>query len=110
MSVRAMLLLAALACGGCEPPPAQSGSLWLTNLNFGPTNVEAVITANPDCNARNDGYVPTLEVLLPPNATKFIDAPPGADVCWRRPRDPNEPVAGQWSGWDRAYLFPGRTI
>jgi len=94
----------------CAPQPPQPGTLLLSNPNFGSTNVEAVITANPDCSARGPGYVSTLEFVLPTNATKFIDVPPGTEVCWRRDRDPSQPVAGQWSGWDRAYVEPGTTI
>jgi hypothetical protein len=96
------MALALAACAQQGPPPP--GTLLLSNLNFPPTRVEAVITANPDCNARDGGYVSTLEFSIPSNATRFIDAPPGVDVCWRRTRNPNEPVAGQWSGWDRAFL------
>ena len=100
-----------LSCGtACTPQPAQPGTLLLSNMDFGSTNVEAVITANPDCAARGPGYVSTLEFVLPNNATKFIDVPPGTEVCWRRDRDPAQPVAGQWSGWDRAFVEPGTTI
>lgn len=99
-----------LGAAACTPQPVQPGSLLLSNPHFGPTNVEAVITANPDCGARDAGYISTLEFLIPTNATKFIDVPPGADVCWRRDRDPAHPVAGAWSAWDRAYLAPGKAI
>ncbi|HEY1299548.1 MAG TPA: hypothetical protein VGF07_03575 [Stellaceae bacterium] len=101
---------ALLCAAGCTPPPVQPGALQLSNLNFGPTHVEAVITANPDCAARGPGYLSTLEFLLPPNSTKLIGAPPGADICWRRDRDPGQPVAGEWSPWGRAYVAPGRRI
>jgi hypothetical protein len=87
-----------------------SGTLRLSNPNFGLINVEAVITANPDCGARDDGYVSTLEFTMPNNATKFIEAPPGADVCWRSDRNPGRPVPGRWSRWDRAFLVPGRLV
>lgn len=103
-----MVLVCAAGCA--PPPPVQGGTLLLSNPDFGPTRVEAVITANPDCGVRGAGYVSTLEFLLPPNATKFINAPPGADVCWRRDRDPEQPVAGEWSPWGRAYTAPGRRI
>ncbi len=106
-----MLPAIVLFCvSACAPQPPQPGTLLLSNPNFGSTNVEAVITANPDCGARGPGYVSTLEFVLPTNATKFIDVPPGTEVCWRRDRDPSQPVAGQWSGWDRAYVEPGTTI
>lgn len=109
--MRSILLAIVLFwAAACAPQPVQPGTLSLSNLNFGPTNVEAVITANPDCGARGLGYVSTLEFVLPNDATKFIDVPPGAEVCWRRDRDPSQPVAGQWSGWDRAYVAPGTTI
>jgi hypothetical protein len=109
--VRSTVLVIVLFCAAaCAPQPVQPGILLLSNQDFGPTNVEAVITANPDCGARGPGYVSTLEFLLPSNATRFIDVPPGAEICWRRDRDPSQPVAGQWSAWDRAYVAPGSTI
>ena len=102
-----LLLFCAAAC---TPQPVQPGTLLLSNLNFGPTNVEAVITANPDCDSRDDGYISTLEFTMPNNATKFIDAPPGANVCWRSDRNPGRTSPGRWSRWDRAFIVPGRTI
>ncbi len=109
--MRPTLLAIVLFCAAaCAPQPVRPGILLLSNPHFGPTNVEAVITANPDCAARGPGYVSTLEFLLPSDATRFIDVPPGAEICWRRDRDPNQPVAGQWSPWDRAYVAPGTTI
>ena len=94
----------------CAPQQLQPGRLQLSNPNFGLINVEAVITANPDCAARDDGYVSTLEFTMPNNSTKFIEAPPGADVCWRSDRNPGRPVPGRWSRWDRAYLVPGKLV
>jgi phage tail protein X len=99
-----------LGAAACTSQPVRPGTLLLSNPHFGPTNVEAVITANSDCASRGPGYVSTLEFVLPDNATKFIDVPPGNDICWRRDRDPSQPVAGQWSGWDRAFVAPGTTI
>jgi hypothetical protein len=74
----AIVLLCAGSCAP-QPPMPLPGRLQLSNPNFGLINVEAVITANPDCAARDDGYVSTLEFTMPNNATKFIEAPPGAD-------------------------------
>lgn len=112
MSVRSILLLIVLvgvaACAAQQP--AQPGTLRLSNPDFGSTNVEAVITSNPDCASRGPGYLSTLEFVLPNNATKIIDVPPGAEICWRRDRDPSQPVAGQWSDWDRAYVEPGSAV
>jgi hypothetical protein len=110
-AVRSRILLIVLLCAGsCAPQEPGPGRLLLSNPNFPLINVEAVITANPDCEARADGYISTLEFTMPNSATKFIDVPPGADVCWRSDRNPGRPVPGRWSRWDRAYLVPGKTI
>ena len=107
LTLLAAVLLGAVSCAQQQPLP---GRLQLSNPNFGLINVEAVITANPDCEARDGGYVSTMVFTMPNNATKFIEAPPGADVCWRSDRNPGRPSPGRWSRWDRAYLIPGRTI
>jgi hypothetical protein len=104
------LLIVLLCAGSCAPEAPGPGRLFLSNPDFPLINVEAVITANPDCEARDAGYVSTLVFTMPNNATKFIDAPPGADVCWRRDRNPGRPSPGRWSRWDRAFLVPGRII
>jgi len=109
--VRLRLLAVLLLCAGsCAPQAPGPGRLNLSNPDFPLVNVEAVITENPDCDARNDGYISTLEFTMPNNSTKFIDVPPGADVCWRSDRNPGRPSPGRWSRWDRAYLVPGKTI
>jgi len=111
--VRSILLTIVLFCvAACalrqpQPPP---GTLLLNNPHFGPTNVEAVITSNPDCASRGPGYVSTFDFVLPNNATKIIAVPSGDEVCWRRDRDPNQSVPGRWSDWDRAYVEPATTI
>ena len=106
----ALMALVLLCDGSCAPQPPGPGRLQLSNPNFPMINVEAVITANPDCEARDDGYISTLEFAMPNNSTKFIDAPPGADVCWRSDRNPGRPVPGRWSRWDRAFLAPGKLV
>jgi hypothetical protein len=109
--VRSIILPLVLLCAGsCAPQPPGPGRLLLSNPDFPLINVEAVITANPDCDARDDGYISTLEFTMPNNATKFIDVPPGANVCWRSDRNPGRPTPGRWSRWDRAFIVPGRTI
>jgi hypothetical protein len=105
-----IVLFCAAACALRQPQPPPPGTLLLNNPHFGPTNVEAVITSNPDCASRGPGYVSTFDFVLPSNATKIIDVPPGDEVCWRRDRDPDKPIPGRWSGWDRAYVEPGATI
>jgi len=37
-----------------------------------------------------------------------IAVPDDANVCWRHDRNPDKPVAGTWSGWTKATLFPGQ--
>jgi hypothetical protein len=105
-----LLPILLLGAGSCAPQVSQPGRLQLNNPSFGLINVEAVITANSDCAARDDGYVSTLEFTMPNNSTKFIEAPPGADICWRSDRNPGRPVPGRWSRWDRAFLVPGGTV
>jgi hypothetical protein len=106
----AALAILLLCAGSCAPQQPEPGRLRLSNPDFGLVNVEAVITANPDCDARDNGYFSTMEFTMPNNATKFIDAPPGADVCWRSDRNPGRPSPGRWSRWDRAYLGPGKLV
>ena len=109
--MRSRLLPIVLLCAGsCTPEAPGPGTLLLSNPDFPLVNVEAVITANADCDSRDDGYVSTLEFTMPNSSTKFIDVPPGADVCWRSDRNPGRPTPGRWSRWDRAYLVPGKTI
>lgn len=110
MRPRLLLLVVLGAAASCTPPPAGPGTLLLGNPNFPPTDVEAVITASPDCGSRGAGYVSTQEFVLPSYATRFVDVPPGVDVCWRRDRDPGHPVAGAWSNWNRAFVVPGTTM
>jgi hypothetical protein len=105
-----LLVVALCAAAACAPPPAGPGTLLLSNPHFGPTHVEAVITANRDCGSRGPGYVSTLQFVLPNNATRSVAVPIGTEVCWRRDRDPANPIAGEWSDWDRAYVEPGTTI
>ena len=104
------LAIVLLSAGSCAPQPPLPGRLQLSNPDFVLINVEAVITANPDCEARDNGYISTMEFTMPNNSTKFIEAPPGADVCWRSDRNPGRPVPGRWSHWDRAYLVPGKLV
>jgi hypothetical protein len=113
MLVRSILLSALVFCAtaACAPQqPPEPGTLLLSNPDFGPTHVEAVITANPDCASRGPGYVSTSEFVLANDATRIIYVPPGEEVCWRRDADPSQPVSGQWSPWDRAFVAPGTTI
>jgi hypothetical protein len=110
-SVRPVILAIPLLglCAACTPPQAGPGSVLLSNTQFGPTEVEAVLTTRSDCAARGPGFISSQVFTIPNEGTRFIEAPPGADVCWRRV------VAGpkhseEWSNWNLTYTYPGRSI
>ena len=72
-------------------------------------NVEVVITRRADCDSRAEGYISTQQLAMRKNRTERIDVPNGANVCWRHDRNPEQPVAGAWSGWTKASVQPGGT-
>ena len=108
-----MRFLAAVAAigltllGGCGSRPADSARLTLNNPYWDRVNVELVITRSSDCNSRGDGFVSTRELVMARNKLEVIDVPNGANVCWRRDRDPGKPAADAWTGWTKATLLPG---
>ena len=99
---RTLLLALPLGLTACTistgPGP---GALLLTNKQSPPSRVEAVVAASPDCTALPGG---ASSFVLPPDATRIIDAPPGAAVCWRALTTPPAP------GWTRDFLAPGRIL
>jgi hypothetical protein len=103
----ALLLLPLAACGSVGS--GQSATLVLNDPTWDRVNVEAVITTSLDCDNR-DAYVSTQEFVMTKNRTQRIEAPKAESVCWRHDRNPNNPVAGVWSGWSRATMFPGQTF
>ena len=87
--------------------------LTLSNFSFDSAHVEAAVTANPDCGARDTGVVTTMEFDLGYNGTRVIEAPAGSDVCWRRDLTGTQaasPTGQHWSRWNRAYLSAGRSV
>jgi hypothetical protein len=99
-----------IVLGGCSSaPPADSVRLTLNNLYWDRVNVQLVVTRSSDCNSRGDGYLSSREFAIPRNKPEVIDVPNGANVCWRRDRNPDKPAAGIWTGWTKATLFPGRS-
>ena len=100
------LLLALSACGPVSSK--QSATLILNNPTWDRVNVEVAITKSPNCENR-DAYVSTQEFVMTKNRTQRIEAPNAESICWRHDRNPNNPIAGAWSGWSRATLFPGQT-
>jgi hypothetical protein len=103
------LLAGLLLLVGCSSAPKDAASLTLNDPYWERVNVEVVITKLADCDARGDGYISSKELVMRKNRTESFSVPSGANVCWRHDRDPNNPVAGAWSGWTRATLFPGQS-
>src|SRR5436305_8437524 len=108
-----LLLIAALLCGtaACiaEPLP---GRLTLSNFSYDLARVEALVTPYPDCEVRVGMAAANFD--LPLNGTRVIDAPAGADVCWRRIVPPLEeatsPAVPRAIPWNRAYTSSGRVV
>jgi hypothetical protein len=106
--MRYRVWLAGLLClGGCAHP-AGTATLVLVNKYWDHVNVQAVITRSSDCDNRGEGYLSTKEFAMGKGQTYSINAPNGAEVCWRHDPDPNNPQKGVWSGWSRAVLYPGQ--
>ena len=101
-------LLALSWLAACSSTPRDASVLTLYDPTWERVKVEIVITKRADCDSRGEGYVSTRELVMFKNKTEAIEVPNGATVCWRRDRNPNSPVAGAWSGWTRATLFPGQ--
>jgi hypothetical protein len=102
-------LLTLLCVTGCSSSSPHSATLVLKDPNWDRVNVQAVITSNADCNSRGQGYVATDTFVMAKGISHKVVAPNGEDICWRHDRDPDNPVAGAWSGWSRATMFPGQT-
>jgi len=106
---RTAWLLMPLCVAACSSSSPQSATLILKDPYWDRVNVEAVITASSNCDSRGEGYVATKNFVMTKGVTQKVEAPNGENICWRHDRDPNNPVAGSWSGWSRATLFPGQT-
>jgi hypothetical protein len=104
-----VLLSALLALAGCSSGSSQSATLTLDDPTWDRVNVEAVITKSSDCDDRQNGYVATKDFVMTKGHTHDVVAQNAETICWRHDRDPNNPVAGDWSEWSRATLFPGQT-
>ena len=98
-------LLALSACGSTGS--GQSATLILNNPTWDRVNVEVVITKSPNCDNR-DAYISTQQFVMAKNRTQRIEAPNAESICWRHDRNPNNPIAGVWSGWSRVTMFPGQ--
>jgi hypothetical protein len=107
MRYRAWLLVLSLA--GCSSATGGAATLTLENPYWDRVNVEVVITKRADCDSRDAGYISTKQLVMGKNGTETIAVPDDANVCWRHDRNPDKPVAGAWSGWTRATLFPGQS-
>jgi len=87
--------------------------LTLSNYDYDTVRVQVVVTPFPDCEFR-PGITPA-EFILPLNATRILQAPAGADICWRREvvsaTQPDMPAHGVgWGLWNRAYMSNGHSV
>jgi hypothetical protein len=82
--------------------------LTLNNPYWDRVKVQLVLTRGSDCDSRGDGFIDSWELVMTRNRPEVIDAPVGANVCWRRDRNPDKPASGIWTGWTKATLPPGR--
>ena len=93
-------------------PPVGAGRLTLSNFSYDLARVEALVTPYPDCEVRVGMAAANFD--LPLNGTRVIDAPAGADVCWRRLMPPLEeatsPAVPRAIPWNRAYTSSGRVV
>ena|SRR5215472_14077254 len=103
----ALLFLSSCSLFSSAPPGA--ATLTLNDPYWDRVTVELVLTRSSNCDNRGEGYVSSREIVMRKNKTEAIDVPDGVSVCWRHDRDPNNPVAGAWSGWTRATMFPGQS-
>ncbi len=106
---RPILLPAVLALAACSSPPAGTSTLILNDPYWDRVNVEVVTTKRADCDSRGEGFISEKKLVMRKNTTERFEVPAGANLCWRHDRDPNNPVAGAWSGWTRATMFPGQS-
>ena len=92
-----------IVLGGCSlSPPAGSWRLTLNNPYWTRVNVQLVLTRSSDCDNRGDGFIDSRELVMPRNKLEIIDVPDGANVCWRRDRNPDKPEPRVWTGWTKA--------
>ena len=106
MRWRAAPIIAGLLAA-CSSHSEGAGQLTLNDPYWDRVNVEIVITRSANCDNRGEGYISSRQFVMRKNRTQSIDVPDGASVCWRHDPNPNDPVAGAWSGWTRATLNPG---
>lgn len=100
-------LAAMVVLAGCSSAPRETAVLTLNNPSWERVNVQLVITRRADCDSRGEGFISSKDVVMAKNRTERIEVPSGANLCWRRDRDPSDPAPGAWSGWSKATLFPG---
>ncbi|HEX3861917.1 MAG TPA: hypothetical protein VHY35_09535 [Stellaceae bacterium] len=100
--------LGLLAVAGCSSPPAGSSQVTLNDPYWDKVNVEVVMTKSSICDKR-DAYISSKELVMHKNKTETFDVPDGAIMCWRHDPNPNNPVAGAWSGWTKATPVSGQS-
>ena len=108
MRLRFGLTVTILFASACSSV-AGGNRLTLNNPIWDQVNVEIVVTKSANCADRGPEFVSRKEVLIRKDKSESVDVPPEAAVCWRHDRNPNNPKAGDWTGWTRATLYPGQS-
>ena len=92
-----------------EGQPIQTQKQWYRIVDAKTGLIEEGFVTVEDMLARQPW--PEAEDEFPVHLkTRRIDAPHAENICWRHDRNPNNPIAGDWSGWSRATMFPGQTV
>jgi hypothetical protein len=105
---RAVMAVALGVLGACASGKPGTATLVLNDPYWERVNVQVVMIRGGDCDARGPGFISQKELVMTKNKLETLEVPEGAIVCWRHDRDPNNPAAGDWSGWTKATLFPGQ--
>src|SRR5436305_2111605 len=106
---RVLLLMSLLAAACSSSTPSGTTKLTLNNPYWDRVNVEVALTTRGDCEP-GPGFISTKQITMRKNKTEAFDVPDGATACWRHDRNPNNPSAGDWTGWTRATLQPGTPL
>ena len=81
----------------------------LNNPTWDRVNVEAVIHQQRRLRQSRQRLRRDQNIRYDQGSPRAVEAPNGESICWRKDRNPNNPVPGDWSGWSRIPSPPGQT-